>query len=340
MFVARTEAPGRRAKARSLLAAVAAGALLVVGCSGDPGTSEQAGTATERSEPSSDESVDAPSETPTSRDGEEQAGSGSVQSATGSGVATYAGDRYPFEVIACGWMADGHEAEDLQLSGERSQRQLFQFAGVGRDGDGSFFIGLSWAGQVGNVEATVAQYGTPGFMASSGLNSVSDLEIDGGRIQTLRRLTVFSASSEPQPLEVEATCDRFGGSMGGMVELLEEATGQQVTTPEERGGGGTLTVDGEEVTLQIDSCDQREERIIIEATAADGTWLYLYAVDSGDDEVIVGLEGDATGADASGDLITVEGDRLRSAHPVELSDRVDGTPAQTVTFDVACVASG
>lgn len=327
---------------RPPLAAVAVGALLLVGCSGDPGAGEQAGATTERSEASPDGSIDGsvdePSRTPSSGD-DEQAGSGSVESASGSGVATYAGDRYPFEVIACGWMSDSTDAEHLQLSGERNRRQLFQIAGVGRDGDGLFLIGLTWAGQ-GNIEATVAHDGTPRFMASSGLNPASALEIDGGRIRTLRRLTVYSGPAEPQPLEVDAACDRFGGSMGEMVELLEEATGRQVTTPDERGGGGTLTVDGQEITLQIDSCDQREERIIVEATAADGTWLYLYAAERGDDEVVVGLEGDATGADATGDLITVEGDRLRSTQPIDLSDRVDDTPAQTVTFDVACGASG
>lgn len=261
---------------------------------------------------------------------------GVATSAAGSGIATYDGDRYEFDVVGCGWVS-GTSTDDLPFSADPGDQQLFQLVGVGGEGDAEFFVGLSWNGEVGNVEATAGHTGEPGFLASGGLNPTSSLDIDGDRVATVRPLAVREGGAQASPLEVEATCDRFGGSFGAMEQILQEATGRQVTSPEERGGTGTLTLDdGQTLDVRVDSCEDKGVTMAVQATAPDGTWLYLMAAESGSDEVVVGREDDRTGDDARGDLIVRDGDRLRSDGPVELSDRIDDTPAGTVVFDVTC----
>lgn len=260
----------------------------------------------------------------------------SVAAATGSGVAVYEDDQYEFDVVACGWMA-GDADPDQQLASTPDDRRLFHLVGVGRSGDALFLVGLSWDGRTGNVEASAGHTGSPTFLASSGLNATSSVEIDDKRITTVRPLTVREGDDvAARHLEVDATCDRFGGSFGSMEQLLEQATGQQVTSPEERGGSGTLVIDGEELAVEVESCDDRDVVVTVQASAHDGTWLYVMAADSAPDEVVVGREGDRTGSDATGDLIERDGDRLTSSGPIMLSDRIDDTPAETVTLDVSC----
>lgn len=291
------------------------------GGSFDPSTEDAASTTT-ASEPEDTSSSDPTAETV-------------AASAAGSGVATYDGDRYEFDVVACGW-ASGTATEDRPFSAAPGDLQLFQLVGVGVEEDAEFFVGLSWNDEVGNIEATAGHTGNPGFLAAGGLNPTSSLDIDGGHVATVRPLALREGGAEASPLEVEATCDRFGGSVGTMERILEQATGRQATSPEERGGTGTLTLDGQTLDVRVDSCEDKGVTMTVQATAPDGTWLYLMAAESGSDEVVVGREDDRTGDDARGDLIVRDGDRLRSDGPVELSDRIDGTPAGTAAFDVTC----
>lgn len=315
---------------------VALATVLVAGCSaapagsdpstpGTPDASVPSGASTAPLDPSP--TRDEPAETDAAADGE-------VERGTGSGSITVDGTTYELEVAVCGWN-DGGPTRPLQT--DPGARRLFQLIAVQGVGAGMVLLELQWDGAVGNIDTGVILLDPSdpdtAFRYHNDRQPIDLVAIDGGHVLTLEPLTVLDGSNvmtaARHELEVDLTCDTFGGTFDGAAPIVAEITGLEPVTPD----AGEVTIDGTASAADVTRCSRAGDEVELEAVSQDGSIRMTLLVSPGFNHLVFSVDGRVL--TVAGEIdIEVGADGVTTASPIR--GEIAGRGPAEVTFVLPC----
>ena len=328
-------------KLRPLSVALLATAL--IGCAGVPASSppsSPAPAATEAPATELDPSPASPTATPMpTASASSSAGSspgGDSARATGSGSIRVDGIDHELEVALCGWQNGGRERP---LEPEPGARRLFRLVAVRPVGAGILGLDLDWDGAVGVITVSVIQLDPDdpqgAFRYANERQPISFIDIDGSRVTSVEPLTVFDGSNistaNRHELEIDVTCDSFGGSIAQLDQIVAEILDIALPTPQTT---GELSLGGERYELQVSSCAMGgDSSIELEAESPDGRVSLTLAARPGFTLLFLSLDGRV--ATPSGEIeLAIGAGEVRTTGPIPVE--IAGRGASEMTFSLVC----
>jgi hypothetical protein len=310
--------------------------VLVAGCGGAPAASSPE-TPKTTEPPAPSEPVAAPVEPSRTPDGTSEPGmtpEGDVVRGSGSGSIAVDGAAYELEVAVCGWNGGGRTRA---LQPDPGARQLFQLIAVQGVGAGMVALELQWDGVVGNIDTAVISVdpSDPGaaFHYHYDLQPIDLVAIDGGHVLTREPLRVFDGSNiitaTEHELEVDITCDAFGGMFDGAAPIVAEITGLQPLAP----AAGEVTIDGIASAVDVTRCSRTGDEVELEAVSQDRSIRITLSVTPGFTFLVFSVEGRVLTVAGETD-IQVDGDGVGTGSSIR--GEIAGRGPAEVTFELPC----
>lgn len=318
---------------------VALAILLMAGCSAAPaasGPGSLAPGAPTRSSTASVEASASPTESAEPADPAETDATpvDELDRATGSGTITVEGVSYELEVAVCGW-AGGSPTAPLQA--DPGAVQAFEVMAFERVGTGAIAFELGWHGVVGTIDTAVILLDPSdpeaAFHYHYDLQSIDLVEIEGGRVRTREALAVFDGTNimtaGQYALEVDITCDTFGGTSEGALAIVTEITGLEPVTPD----SGAVTIDGTVTAVDVTRCRRSGDEVELEAQSADGSISMTLSLTPGFPFLFFSVDGRVL--TVAGDVdIAVDESGVATTSPIR--GEIAGRGPAEVTFELPC----